>query len=85
MLPEIIHLETDSIITANVSRIEWGHDDVPKEAMPSGVTELTNNNKVVSPAVAIVRFVGEVDSAHSLIIDRSSEDFKTLKTAFNRP
>lgn len=85
MLPDVIHLERVSILTANVTMIEWGHDDVPKEAMPGGVTELTNPNKVVSPAVAIVRFIGETDSTHSMVIDRASEDFKTLKTAFNRP
>lgn len=81
-----IHLQEISINSNQIVDVNWGKDEVAKEAMPSGVTELANPNAgVESPKVAVVRYAVQYnDSPLSLVIDRQSEDFKKLKQALGK-
>lgn len=76
-----IHLKEISINSDLIVDINWGKDEVAKEAMPGGVTELSNPNAgVESPKVAVIRYAVQYnDSPLSLVIDRESDDFKLLK------
>lgn len=84
--PAMIHLKEISINPAHIVDINWGDDEVEKEPMPTGVTELPNPNAGVNfPKVAVVRFcVQHNDVPLALTIDRQSDDFKTLEKALGR-
>lgn len=82
----LIHLKEISINPDMIVDVNWGKDEVAKESMPDGTTELSNPNAgVESPKVAVVRYAVHLnESPLSLVIDRSSEDFKTLKQALGK-
>lgn len=85
-MASLIHLKEISINPDMIVDVNWGKDEVAKEAMPGGVTELSNPNAgVESPKVAVVRYAVRLnDSPLSLVIDRASEDFRTLKQALGK-
>lgn len=81
-----IHLKEISINPDMIVDVNWGKDGIAKETMPSGTTELANPNAgVESPKVAVVRYAVRLnDTPLSLVVDRASDDFKTLKQALGK-
>lgn len=82
----LIHLKEISINPDHIVDVNWGKDDVAKETVPEGTTELANPNAgAESPKVAVIRYVVRLnDTPLSLVIDRASDDFKTLKQALGK-
>lgn len=81
-----IHLQQRSINSTLIVDIDWGSDEVAVEPSVEGATELSNPNAgATSPKVAVVRYAVQLnDSPLALVIDRSSEDFQTLKQAVGK-
>lgn len=81
-----IHLQEISINSDQIVDVNWGKDEVAAEVIPGGATELANPSAgVESPKVAVIRYgVQYNDSPLSLVIDRTSDDFKTLKQALGK-
>lgn len=81
-----IHLKEISINPDMIVDVNWGKDEVVTESMPEGTTELANPSAgVESPKVAVVRYAVRLnDTPLSLVVDRASEDFKTLKQALGK-
>lgn len=85
-MASLIHLKEISINPDMIVDVNWGKDEVATESMPEGTTELANPSAgVESPKVAVVRYAVRLnDSPLSLVVDRASEDFKTLKQALGK-
>jgi len=79
-----LNLKKISLNLDAISYIEWRDEQAPNEPMPGNTTVLPNPDKVESPKVAIIHFLGGHQSAQTLVIGVDSDDHKTLTQAFKR-